>query len=112
MDALQAHLLELKKSYTRRLPEKIACIETAFTGFFASAWEERACSESHRLIHSLTGSSGTFGYPDICRVARRAEDILKASLDSRTPPGVNQQQEALRLCTRLKELADEAFRTL
>lgn len=108
MDALPAQLLELKRAYSRQLPEKIARIEAAFTSFFASAWEEQVCSNTYRLIHSLSGSSGTYGFGEMCQVARRAEAILKSSLESRALPSVDQQQEALKLNSRLKELAQAA----
>ena len=108
MDALQAQLLELKRGYSCQLPEKIARIEAAFTSFFASAWEEQVCSTTYRLIHSLSGSSGTYGFAEICQVARLAEAILKSSLESRALPSVDQQEEALKLSSRLKELAQVA----
>ncbi len=112
LDALQAQLLELKRSYARQLPEKIARIDNAFQSFFAAAWEEQTCATTYRLIHSLAGSSGTYGYAEICQVARLAEAILKTSQESRTLPGSTAQQEALRLTARLKDMAEEASRKL
>jgi chemotaxis protein histidine kinase CheA len=107
-DALQAQLRELKRAYARSLPEKIARIESAFRTFFASPWEEGACGATYRLIHSLAGSSGTYGFADLCQVARSAESVLKESLEGRRLPSPDRQHEALDLVDRLKNLASAA----
>ncbi len=104
-DAVQAKLLELRLAYARQLPEKLACIDAAFAAFVAAPWEEQACSTAYRLFHSLAGSSGTYGFDEIGRLARQAEAFLKASLEGRVPLLPEQRQEVLRLSARLAELA-------
>jgi chemotaxis protein histidine kinase CheA len=107
-DALQAQLRELKRAYARSLPEKVAKIESAFRTFFASAWEEAACGSTYRLIHSLAGSSGTYGFDDLCKTARSAEAVLKESMEARRIPSPDRQQEALDQVGRLRDLAASA----
>ncbi len=108
MDAVQAKLLELKRAYAAQLPEKLARIDAAFTGFVAAPWEEQACMASYRLLHSLAGSSGTYGFDEICRVARQAEAFLKESLESRRSPLPERQLEVRCLFARLSELVGSA----
>lgn len=103
-DAVQAKLLELKRAYARQLPEKLARIDAAFAAFVGAPWEEQACSTSYRLLHSLAGSSGTYGFDEICKVARQAEAVLKECLESRRALSPDRRQEVLRLSARLAEL--------
>jgi chemotaxis protein histidine kinase CheA len=107
-DALQAQLRELKRVYARSLPEKIAKVESAFRSYFAAAWDETACGSTYRIIHSLAGSSGTYGFAELCQVARSAENILKESMEAHRLPSPERQQEALAHVDRLKELASAA----
>jgi HPt (histidine-containing phosphotransfer) domain-containing protein len=107
-DALQAQLLELKKAYARQLPDKVAKVEEACRAFLGSPWEELSASNTYRLAHSLAGSSGTYGYPEICAAARAAESILKTSLESRAPLAPDRREELTSQLSRLKELAAAA----
>jgi chemotaxis protein histidine kinase CheA len=87
-DAVQAQLAKLRQKYGLALPGKISGIEEAVAPLSAGPWEEEACSAAYRRVHSLAGSSGTYGFPEICSIARAAEAILKECLDSRSllPP--------------------------
>ena len=65
---------------------KIAALDAAFAPLFAGTWKESSCFDAYRLVHSLTGSSGTYGYPEISGLARSVEALIKESLDSRRSP--------------------------
>jgi HPt (histidine-containing phosphotransfer) domain-containing protein len=109
-DAVQVQLARLRKKYGLALPEKISGIEAAFAPLFAGPWEEKACATAYRQIHSLAGSSGTYGFPDICGIARASEALLKECLDSRSLLTPTQKTQIDDLVTKLRELAADAAR--
>jgi HPt (histidine-containing phosphotransfer) domain-containing protein len=104
-DALQAQLAKLRKKYGLALPEKISGIAAAVAPLFSGAWEESLCSTAYRQVHSLAGSSGTYGFPEISEVARAAEALLKQSLDARRPLPPAQQSQVDDLMAKLREMA-------
>jgi chemotaxis protein histidine kinase CheA len=80
---LQARLSELRKSFAALLPEKVSRIEEGVRAFLSAPWTEDACKNAYRLVHTLAGSGGMYGYPHITALAREAEAVLKASLEAR-----------------------------
>lgn len=108
-DAVQAQLAKLRKKYGLALPDKIAALQ-AVVATLGPAWEETACSTAYRQVHSLAGSSGTYGYPDITGVARAAEAILKTSLESRTVLAAADRIRVDELLGKLREMAADAAR--
>jgi len=104
-DAVQAQLAKLRTKYSLALPEKIAAIEAAVAPLFAGPWEESVCSTAYRQVHSLAGSSGTYGFPEISSVARAAEATLKQCLDARR---LLPKSEVDVLMAKLREMAADA----
>jgi HPt (histidine-containing phosphotransfer) domain-containing protein len=109
-DAVQVQLAKLRKKFGLALPEKISAIEAAVAALFARPWDEQACATSHRLVHSLAGSSGTYGFPEIGAAARAVEALLKQSLESRALLSPDQKTQIDRLTAGLRELAADAAR--
>jgi HPt (histidine-containing phosphotransfer) domain-containing protein len=63
-------LEELHAEYRRELPGKLERL--------AALWSARQVTELHRALHTLAGSAGTFGLPDLSAAAREAENYLEA----------------------------------
>jgi HPt (histidine-containing phosphotransfer) domain-containing protein len=84
----------LRKQYAASLPVKVSKAAAAVVAALGDPWDPALGETAHRLVHSLIGSSGTYGFAEISRVARSAEEILRASMESRTLPS---PEEALRL---------------
>jgi HPt (histidine-containing phosphotransfer) domain-containing protein len=108
-DAVQAQLAKLRKKYGLALPDKIAGIVAAVAAL-GPAWEEPASSTAYRQVHSLAGSSGTYGFPEISGLARAAEAILKTSLESRSPLPPADRARVAELLDRIREMAADAAR--
>jgi HPt (histidine-containing phosphotransfer) domain-containing protein len=108
-DAVHAQLAKLRKKYGLALPDKIAGIVAAVAAL-GPAWEEPSASTAYRQVHSLAGSSGTYGFPEISGLARAAEGILKPSLESRTPLAAADRARVAELLDRLREMAADAAR--
>jgi PAS domain S-box-containing protein len=89
-DALKDGLARLKAEFAERLPGRLAEIESANNAFASASGDARVAALKNLagLAHSLAGSAGTFGYPDLGSAARalsdRSEKILEspASLDT------------------------------
>jgi len=86
VDTVQAQLDKLRKKYGRELPEKVARVEAAFAQLLGAPWEEQPCKDAYRQIHSLAGSSGTYGFMEFAKIARAVETLLKQCLESRSIP--------------------------
>jgi chemotaxis protein histidine kinase CheA len=82
---IEAQLRQLRVGYARQLPDKVAAFETAFEAFAAAPWTEDAHRTAYRMIHSLAGSSGTYGFDTLCRLCRSAEAVVKEALEQKRP---------------------------
>jgi HPt (histidine-containing phosphotransfer) domain-containing protein len=62
---------ELKELYRQALPPRIEALESARRD--AAASPEEASRAVRRLAHSLRGSGGTYGFPEVTRAAALVE---------------------------------------
>ena len=79
-DALRA----LEALFLTKLPAKFAEIQQALNEFVSRPNERETLSLLHRLLHTMAGSAGTFGFPSIGSEARSLEGKLKPLLDEYT----------------------------
>src|SRR3982750_724421 len=76
---VQVKLQELFKHYSKNLPKKIQAIETQWQNLLQH-WSMERFKDFHREVHSLCGSSGTYGYMELSKAAREMEIYLKSLL--------------------------------
>jgi chemotaxis protein histidine kinase CheA len=107
-DEIELQLAELRKGYAKQLPEKIQRIEAACEAFFSQAWDEERCATAFRSAHSLAGSSGTYGFRDLGKVAKALELLIKASLERRAALPSTEMDQARKGLTTMKEMAAAA----
>lgn len=107
-DDLELQLAELRKGYARQLPEKAGRVEAACESFFSQPWEEERCMTACRSAHSLAGSSGTYGFGELGKVARALELGIKESLERRSAMTEGEQAAARGLLAKLREMAAAA----
>ena len=72
----QNKLKELIDMYSKKLPDKIHRIETLWKEQ-QHQWNLNQFQDFHREVHSLCGSSGTYGYIELSKAAREMEIFLK-----------------------------------
>ncbi|KTD33388.1 regulatory protein (GGDEF domain) [Legionella nautarum] len=72
----QDKLNNLMLRYRRNLPAKLNSIQSQWQEIL-DHWDPQKLVTLHRDIHSLCGSSGTYGYLELCKLARKAEVFLK-----------------------------------
>lgn len=75
---------DLRDYFAGRLPARLAEIEEAFLEVRATAWSPASLSKLHRLVHSLAGAGGTFGWPEVTEAAREIESFLNNKLGGLT----------------------------
>jgi HPt (histidine-containing phosphotransfer) domain-containing protein len=70
----------LREYFAGRLPERLAEIEDACRAAQETGFTGEPLRTFHRLVHSLAGAGGTFGYPEVSETARGLERLLKSFL--------------------------------
>lgn len=96
----------LKKRYAANLPGKVAKIRECVAAVLGASGNPGSTDEACRALHSLIGSSGTYGFPTVSIAAGRAESMLKESLEAGAV-GLPERQAKLRDLMALVET--EAF---
>ena len=71
-DKLQA----LREAFGAKLPERLAAIRRLWLALRENPDDTSLSDEFYRLIHSMAGSSGTFGYHQFGACARHLEQFL------------------------------------
>lgn len=79
-------LLELKRRFVLRLPTHLDSIAELFHALSDGRWEHSAGETLHRMVHSLTGTAGTFGLHEVSAAARQVESHLAALLNGSGQP--------------------------
>lgn len=72
-------MIDLNKflpAYFSESTEKLVLLEEGLETL-VMAMNGELLEETIRAVHSIKGSSGTFGFDDICELARKIEDILR-----------------------------------
>lgn len=85
-DAVKGRLVELRKGYARELPEKVRLVEESWQALLKGRWNEKDLEELERMVHNLSGSGRTFGFPEVSTAARELEICLKAVMKSGARP--------------------------
>lgn len=81
--ATQKKLDALYQAYSKALPKKLMSIETLWQDQLQN-WDLERLHDFHREVHSLSGSSGTYGYLELSQKARELEIQLKLILNAET----------------------------
>src|SRR5690349_17357315 len=102
----------LRRRYAANLPSKVAKAAESVSAVLAGPWNPALGDIAHRLVHSLIGSSGTYGFHELSVVARSAERILREAMESERAPdsdqGILLQEILARLGFMARALAEEA----
>jgi chemotaxis protein histidine kinase CheA len=66
----------LRAAYKEKLPEKIASLNAEWDDLLKK-WDNEKIDSFYKLVHKLSGSSGSYGYPEISEATRELEIYLK-----------------------------------
>jgi diguanylate cyclase (GGDEF)-like protein len=78
--SFELHLEKLKKDYSEQLPGKLSSVEEDWKAL-CEQWLPERIQVLHRNVHSLIGTSGTFGFTNLSSSARELEVLLKPLLE-------------------------------
>ena len=73
----QEKLEALHQAYVESLPDKVIEIESYWKEIEQGSYNEELWQDFYRAVHSLAGSSGTFGFNNLCQVLFNLETFLK-----------------------------------
>ncbi len=103
-ERLRGKLDELRDSYARSLPDKLASVQRAAEAIVRRDGSPENVHELRHVAHGLAGSGSTFGFPGVSEVARELELLADTILArSEATPGpreitaLHEHVEALRL---------------
>lgn len=107
-DTIGERLDGLRRRYALNLPLKVSQAAESVRAVLAAPRNRALLEAAHRGVHSLTGSSGTYGFCDISRIFREAESMLQESLESGVPLPSERQFHLRELIAGLESLAAAA----
>ncbi len=98
-------LQELRDRFREQLPTRMNALDAALNSLVSDGWTAAAAHQLQLLLHSLTGSAGTFGYTRVSSAAKEVENKLDALLESAGTPGNAQLHEISNLFDTLRQTA-------
>ena len=101
-------LMALRRRYAACLPAKVSQASECVESYLSTPGDAVRGEVAHRSVHSLIGSSGTYGFPDLSGLARKAETLIQECLDCGVPPTLMREYQIRQLLRRLSFLAAEA----
>lgn len=98
-------LASLREQFVGQLDSRVAAIREAFGRLDPAAWQRDEAEVLHRIVHSLTGSAGTFGMQSVSDMARELEAALAVVLDTGAAPDAESWQAVGRALDHLERIA-------
>lgn len=102
---VQEKLQELFIAFSNHLPNKILSLQTHWQEL-CEKFDPKSFKDFHHEVHTLTGSSGTYGYVNLSKMLRELEVFLKDLLDQNNLEQ-EQQTQITHLMSCLTEPASE-----
>ena len=85
-NSVSSRLKKIHESYINQLPSRLETIKEAYSAVCRDASAESALEDLHRSIHTLRGSSATFGLSRLSDVAAGAESLVKEAIQAGNLP--------------------------
>ncbi|MDO8178968.1 MAG: EAL domain-containing protein [Undibacterium sp.] len=103
--SIEHTLATLMQKFSVNLPVRLDAIRDQFVGIDRAVWQLDQWQEVHRLIHSITGSAGTFGMQPVSDAARVVEELLKQVIRKDAAPSELEWQAVNAELERLNKVA-------
>jgi diguanylate cyclase (GGDEF)-like protein len=98
----------LIKLYTKRLPQKLKIIESLVSDIVKDPQDRTHFEILYNEIHSLSGSSLTYGFKEIGATSRKLESFFKSLISQDTVPTESQKQELMNFFYNLQKQVQDA----
>lgn len=92
----------MRRQFGDTIPERLQEIIQAWEKWSGDDAEEQGLEVLHRLLHTLAGSAGTFGFIDLGKEAREIESELNALREWDKPASPTEKQAILTQLMALK----------
>lgn len=103
---LNAKLETLRQSFVAQLPTRFTDIDTAWQQVLAGDGDQAALATVHRLVHSLTGTAGTFGMMELSEHARATERLLKGMVAQQDALAAPERDQVATMIAQLRDYVD------
>jgi len=80
--AVQEKIFAVQKNFAEQLPRKIHKVEETWKLLEQGSWEKDLFQLFYRMIHTIAGSGGTLGLPEVGAAAKELDILLKPLMDS------------------------------
>jgi HPt (histidine-containing phosphotransfer) domain-containing protein len=84
LDSLEDALAKLDAMFAEKLPSRLCEIEVALDQFVNNPQNAESLALLHRLLHTMSGSAGTFGFDQLGIEARQLDARIKPLLTGLT----------------------------
>ena len=97
---------ELRTEYRKSMPAKLDRIEALWELILKGMHDDTRLAQLKKELHTISGSAGTFGLPEVGNAARAAEECLGEAADA---AGLNEKQRTdfVRLLAELKTVSEK-----
>lgn len=85
-EQFQQKLDKLQEQFLSGLPNKIKELHVHWHAVSKANWSIDATNAFRLVVHSLVGTSGSFGFSDISKTARQLENLIKTISEKSTAP--------------------------
>lgn len=102
---LELKLHRLTLAYAQELPTKIQEIGADWLAL-KSSWQSVLAEEVYRTVHSLSGSSGSYGAMNVHPLARKLENVILAIIRAERAPSRKEIMEVDDLVDKVSEAAN------
>lgn len=99
---MQNKLQVARLNFANGLQKKWQEIEANWQSLAQAGWEASTFETLHRQVHTLAGSSGTFGFSEVGEIARETETVLESLQTNRQRPNSQQEKEIQQDLVRLR----------
>jgi len=104
-EKFQEALKQLSDAYAAQLPEKFRNMMLTLDALPQNQWDEEGFQTLYRMVHSLSGSSKTFGFPALGDAARTLEHHLKMLGEAKRALSSTQRDQVYEQLAALNQLA-------
>ena len=78
-EAFQKMLLQLRKDFLDEIPERFHSLENLLLQMEKKGSDTESFNEVYRIVHSLKGSGGSYGFHIITTICHQLEDLLNTT---------------------------------
>ncbi|MDM8557337.1 diguanylate cyclase [Candidatus Parabeggiatoa sp. HSG14] len=99
--AFTQELTALRQNFKNKLPGRVANLHNSWETL-QTDWQPDILFECYREVHTLSGSSSTFGFVQIGEITKQLEKVIKSVTESDKQPNKEQSQQMIMLLNELK----------